>query len=105
MEHNIAKGFKMASAIRKLIDADSSYSFGQVAKALGVNVSTVWRWALSEKLPSIKVGGRRYVSSADLQEFVERCNSEHQPTVVTRSPLARAKASSKAASELERSGW
>ena len=42
-----------------------------------VHASTVARWALyglgGIKLPSLKLGGRRYVRRADLQQFLERC--------------------------------
>lgn len=49
-------------------------TFSQAARKIPCHVSTVWRWALSgvggRKLPSIMIGGRRYVLLKDLEKFL-----------------------------------
>jgi len=57
----------------KLIDAERR-SMSQSARRVGVHVSTMWRWCLKgvngRKLPSVRVGGRRYVLADDLEQFI-----------------------------------
>jgi excisionase family DNA binding protein len=58
-----------------------------VAKLLRVHVGTVHRWVIrgvgGRKLRTVRIGGRRSVMPADLQEFL-RCDSVlpagHQPS-------------------------
>ena len=49
-------------------------TFTQVAQEVGVNTSTVWRWATrgvkGRKLKSQLVGGRRFISRQNLAEFL-----------------------------------
>lgn len=55
-------------------------SIGQVAKSLPTrpNTATVWRWCSrgvrGYVLPTVKVGGRTYVSQAALEIFINRLN-------------------------------
>ena len=50
-------------------------SVNDVAKQWHVHVSTVYRWAGSgvrgRRLPSMLIGGRRYVRISDLEVFIE----------------------------------
>jgi Protein of unknown function (DUF1580) len=50
------------------------YSLSKVAQAANVHVGTVWRWSLhgvrGRKLPTLLIGGRRYVLAADLEAFL-----------------------------------
>lgn len=94
----------MKDAIAQLIKSGKSYSFGAVARALGVNPSTVWRWHLRGKLPSTKIGGRRYCSADDLREFVARCNAGSDCKHV-RSPAKTQRSSQAAGKKLEKVGW
>lgn len=95
----------MTEAMQRLIDANSAYSFPQLSRKLHVALSTVWRWHLSGKLPSSKVGGRRYSTSEDLRQFVANCNRRRSDGREIRTPAAVSRASKKAAEILERSGW
>ena len=49
-------------------------SVNHAARRVGVHPSTLWRWILTgtrnRKLPSVAVGGRRYVLVADLEAFL-----------------------------------
>jgi len=49
-------------------------SLAQVAAALGVHITTVWRWTKygvrGRRLPTIPVGGRRYVLTRHLEQFL-----------------------------------
>jgi len=80
------------------------YTFKQVAKLVGVNLATVWRWTLhgvrGRKLRSIHVGGRRFVLAADLEEFLNPPADKVGPPVGA--PLAARTES--AMRELERQG-
>lgn len=53
-------------------------TFAEVAKELGVSLSTVWRWHLTgvkkHKLDSQLIGGRRFVTRSQLDIFLN-----HQP--------------------------
>lgn len=48
-------------------------SFNDVSKQWHVHISTVFRWATSgvrgRRLPSLLIGGRRYVKKSDLEDF------------------------------------
>ncbi len=50
------------------------YSISEAARLLHVHTATVWRWVLhgvrGRKLRSVLIGGRRYVLSQDLEEFL-----------------------------------
>jgi hypothetical protein len=50
------------------------YSMFEVARLLNVHVATIWRWHLGgvrgRKLPTVMVGGRRYVLATDLETFL-----------------------------------
>lgn len=54
---------------------DSVLSVTEVAKQLHVHVATVHRWTKSgvrgRRLPSILVGGRRFIRVADIEAFVK----------------------------------
>jgi hypothetical protein len=75
----------------------------------GVNISTVWRWALKGsrgvKLETAFVGGIRMTSREALQRFYERvtavANGEATPTTTRK---ARAKQIEQAERELEAAG-
>jgi excisionase family DNA binding protein len=49
-------------------------SFGEIASELSVSRATIVRWFRDgvdgRKLPTIKIGGRRYVFRHDLEKFV-----------------------------------
>lgn len=54
-------------------------SFSALAAREGVNVSTVWRWALKGcrgvVLESLSIGGRRYTSEEAFGRFIESSNT------------------------------
>ena len=56
------------------------YTFGQIASMLNVHPATIWRWVLhgvrGRKLPSIFIGGRRWVLKSDLDEFLTPQSAE-----------------------------
>ena len=56
-----------------ILDAER-LSLKAAAERLGVHVTTVWRWATDgvsgRKLPTIRVGGQRFVMRADLDTFL-----------------------------------
>lgn len=58
---------------KSLLDAPR-LSMSAAARRARVNTSTIWRWALEgcrgRKLPSVLIGGRRYILERDLEEFV-----------------------------------
>ena len=53
------------------------YTFSEVAKLARVGTSSVWRWYLTgvkgERLKSVLIGGRRFVTQSQLDEF---CNQK-----------------------------
>ena len=71
-------------------------TFNQAAKKVGVHVSTVWRWNMNRGLPSIQIGGRRFVLVEDLEAFLRRGRAP-PPTIET--GLASTDARSDAAAE------
>lgn len=79
-------------------------SLNEVAQLLDKNLSTVWRWCLTGikrdgvrvKLPSIVIGGRRYVFRDDLDDFLGALNSD-DPTPTK--PSAKAKRRADAAAD------
>ena len=50
------------------------FTLGEVASRLGVHVSSAWRWVLrgvrGRKLPTVFIGGRRFVLEHDLNAFL-----------------------------------
>jgi hypothetical protein len=58
-------------------------SLSEVARDLGINISTVWRWTLrgvrGRKLRTVVVGGRRFVLRTDLAAFL---NAANDPTSI-----------------------
>lgn len=71
----------------------------QVAKRLKVHTGTVWRWVLrgvrGRVLTSHFVGGRRYISSSELEAFL-------RPTSPQRHSIARNQRAELAGIELDR---
>lgn len=61
-------------------------SFPALAASEGVNVSTVWRWALrgcrGAVLESFSVGGRRYTTKQAFGRFVDSTNTSPSLAVV-----------------------
>ena len=59
--------------------AEERLSFSALATRQGVNVSTVWRWAVKGcrgvVLESLSIGGRRYTSEEAFGRFIESSNS------------------------------
>ena len=55
------------------IDATEYLSPVEAAEQAGVSLATLWRWLRvgirGRVLPSIHVGGRRFISVADLEDF------------------------------------
>ena len=74
------------------------YSLKQVAKALNVHIASIWRWVLhgvhGRKLPTILIGGRRFVLRQDLEAFLT--DGESRPSHQQRATEARATAAGKA---------
>ena len=58
-----------------VVPVSERYSMTDVARLVGVSVETVWRWTLrgvrGKKLQSYMLGGRRYVTHAGLEQFLE----------------------------------
>ena len=54
---------------------DERLTLNQVAKHLGVNIGTVYRWSFrgvrGRRLQTFLIGGRRYVALPDLERFFE----------------------------------
>ena len=73
------------------------FTFAEVGKKLEVSLSSVWRWHLGgvkgKKLKSILVGGRRYVTQAQLDEFLRQDDSG--PADKTRQTIAKRKLDSR----------
>ena len=57
-----------------LILNSQRFTLKQVAAKLNVHLATVWRWTLTgvrgQKLPTVFVGGRRYVLKESLEAFL-----------------------------------
>jgi excisionase family DNA binding protein len=49
---------------------ETLYTLHEVAELLGAAYITIYRWVVSGKLKSIKVGGQYRVRQSDLDEFV-----------------------------------
>lgn len=52
-----------------LLDAPR-LTVNETARRLKVHRSTIWRWILKGKLPSLHVFGRRFLLLADLEAFI-----------------------------------
>lgn len=72
---------------------EERYSLRQAATLLGVHLATVWRWVLhgvrGRKLPTVMVGGRRYILARDLDDFLAADDSAadrapHEPVDLDR---------------------
>ena len=68
-----------------LIDAER-WSLTFAAKRLGVHVGTIFRWSSTRgvrgrRLPTIRIGARRYVLLSDLREFLSAINSDSTSAV------------------------
>ena len=61
-----------------IVSRANRLSLNEVAGALGIHVATVWRWVLrgvrGRKLPSVMIGGRRYVARKALATFLDAQN-------------------------------
>ncbi len=51
-----------------------------VARYLGINLQTVWRWCREERLPCLKVGNSWRIRRTALEDFLK--HSEHTRTIV-----------------------
>lgn len=73
------------------------YTLKQVAKDLNVHIASIWRWVLhgvrGHKLPTILIGGRRYVLRQDLEAFLAA--GESRPIHQQQAMEARAEAAGK----------
>lgn len=90
---------------KSLLDAER-LSLKDAARRVGVSIPTIWRWCLNgvagRKLPSVQIGGRRFVLVADLEAFLlAGRDAESQQKQHVESRKAR---SSRADRELEAAG-
>jgi len=72
-------------------------SLSKAAKTIGVNTSTVWRWAFrglsdGRKLPTFMLGGRRFVMVEELSRFASPGTEETPPPVPRQHARTRAAA-------------
>jgi hypothetical protein len=55
------------------------YTLREAAQRLNVHVASVWRWVLhgvrGRKLPTVLIGGRRFVLRRDLEAFLDSGSS------------------------------
>lgn len=62
---------------------ETRYTMAQVARLVGVHICTPWRWHLhgirGRRLPTVLIGGRRFVLARDLEAFLEAANEGRQP--------------------------
>ena len=77
----------------------------EVARKLDVNMQTIWRWTTrgvrGRKLPSIIIGGRRYILEDELEEFLQNGREgNHESTTEPHTGSG----ADRAASELESVG-
>jgi len=60
---------------------EPKYTMAEAARRVGVHVATIFRWKLKgvrgHKLPTVVIGGRRYVLQKDLDAFLAALN-EHR---------------------------
>jgi hypothetical protein len=92
---------------RKIIDLDAErISINAAAKLLGLHVGSIFRWASrgvrGRKLPTILVGGRRFVLVRDLKEMLSAINSESTSSVAQ--PTSSKQKAEAAERELDRLG-
>ena len=65
------------------------------------HISTVFRWMASDKLESVKVGGKRFTSRAAIHKFIENCTGRKLSSHPTQKRKAQI---SEAERELARDG-
>lgn len=62
----------------RIID-EPRMTMSAAASRLGVHISTLFRWAQrgvrGRKLPTVVIGGQRYVLERDLEQFLEALNA------------------------------
>ena len=59
-------------------NTETYLSADYVAKMIGVDRSTLWRWAQSEYLVPIKVGGKIRYKRSDIDKIINAENSDQQ---------------------------
>jgi excisionase family DNA binding protein len=68
---------------------DERFTHNEVAKQLKVHVATVYRWTFQgvrgKRLRSFLIGGRRYISRADLDAFLLPSDFTDPPVAAERS--------------------
>lgn len=86
-------------------------SFAQAARRVGVNPSTVWRWALhgvrGVRLESFSIGAKRFTTTNFLEEFTEACSAVaggEQPTTQARTSKQKSRDIDSATQQLEKAG-
>ncbi|RIK78507.1 MAG: hypothetical protein DCC67_11465 [Planctomycetota bacterium] len=66
------------------LSPDARVSLTRLAHELGVSTSTVWRWTLrgvrGHRLPTMQLGGRRYVARADFADWLAATQDDPAPT-------------------------
>ena len=88
---------------------DEHHTIAEVASVLNKHISTIWRWALTgvrgRLLPTVLIGGRRYVARSQLLTFLRTLQSSrnNRPSVSsdTRS-ASRTDAAEAAGKELDK---
>jgi hypothetical protein len=83
-------------------------SFCDLARREGINVSTVWRWALKgargSKLESFSVGARRFTTFQAFERFAEHCTAAAKGRPSVRASEQRESAMMQAERELAERG-
>ena len=57
--------------------ADKLFTREQTAKHLDVDLSTLWKWSKTGKLPSYGIGSRTYYKLSDIEEALIPLNSSY----------------------------
>ena len=85
--------------------SESRISLTDLARELGVSVSTAWRWTLrgirGHRLECFALGGRRYTTRQAFERFITRTNGERLVSGQTpRQREAQVRAAERRAAEL-----
>jgi hypothetical protein len=77
---------KRAQDMTSILESEDRLRFAAAARLCGVDISTLHRWRSrglgGHKLPTFRIGGKRYVLRSALETFLRILNGSHRPETI-----------------------